>query len=176
MDRRGQDALYEQAITEHGTVIRRLSRGYEADPERRRDLRVICRNWAAAARPFPHSKPPATPLSAAMHRPFGNCSPMTRGWQESVPRASTVPLCCIIRLLLERGAPVDVKDNSYNAIPLDMALWKWHNSPDKERRDRCYEAIALQARVSAILDRDHWNVPQGFGILGKIDSDPAHAG
>ena len=38
MDRREQDALYEQAITEHGTMIRRLGRGYEADPERRRDL------------------------------------------------------------------------------------------------------------------------------------------
>jgi hypothetical protein len=55
---------------------------------------------------------------------------------------------------------------------MDMALWTWLNSLDKERRDRCYEAIALQARAGAILDRDHWNVPQGFGILGKIDSDP----
>jgi len=38
MDRREQDALYEQAATEHGAMIRRLGRGYEADPERRRDL------------------------------------------------------------------------------------------------------------------------------------------
>jgi RNA polymerase sigma-70 factor, ECF subfamily len=38
VNRREQDALYEQAITEHGTMIRRLGRGYEADPERRRDL------------------------------------------------------------------------------------------------------------------------------------------
>jgi len=38
MDRREQDALYEQAITQHGGMIRRLGRGYEADPERRRDL------------------------------------------------------------------------------------------------------------------------------------------
>jgi RNA polymerase sigma-70 factor (ECF subfamily) len=38
MDRREQDALYEQAITEHGAMIRRLDRGYEADPERRHDL------------------------------------------------------------------------------------------------------------------------------------------
>ncbi len=38
MDRREQDTLYGQAITEHGTMIRRLGRGYEADPERRRDL------------------------------------------------------------------------------------------------------------------------------------------
>ena len=38
MDRRGQDALYEQAITEHGAMLRRLARGYEADADRRRDL------------------------------------------------------------------------------------------------------------------------------------------
>ena len=38
MDRREQDALYTQAIAEHGTMIRRLGFGYEADPERRRDL------------------------------------------------------------------------------------------------------------------------------------------
>jgi RNA polymerase sigma-70 factor, ECF subfamily len=38
MERREQDALYEQAVAEHGVVIRRLARGYEADPERRRDL------------------------------------------------------------------------------------------------------------------------------------------
>ena len=38
VDRRQQDALYEQAVTELGTMIRRLSCGYEADRDRRRDL------------------------------------------------------------------------------------------------------------------------------------------
>ena len=38
MDRREQDALYEQAVVEHGTMIRRLVYGYEAGPEQRRDL------------------------------------------------------------------------------------------------------------------------------------------
>jgi RNA polymerase sigma-70 factor, ECF subfamily len=38
VNRRQQDALYEQAIAEHGTMIRRLGYGYEADSERRRDL------------------------------------------------------------------------------------------------------------------------------------------
>ena len=38
MDRRGQDALYQQAIIEHGAMIRRLGCGYEADPGRRGDL------------------------------------------------------------------------------------------------------------------------------------------
>ncbi len=38
MDRREQDALYEQIVAKHGAMIRRLGRGYEAEPDRRRDL------------------------------------------------------------------------------------------------------------------------------------------
>jgi len=38
VERPEQDALYEQASLESGPIIRRIARGYEADPERRRDL------------------------------------------------------------------------------------------------------------------------------------------
>ena len=38
LDRREQDALYEEAHTSFGPTLRRLVRGYEIDPERRRDL------------------------------------------------------------------------------------------------------------------------------------------
>jgi len=38
VDRPRQDALYEQAIADHGGMLQRLSRGYEADPDRRGDL------------------------------------------------------------------------------------------------------------------------------------------
>lgn len=38
VERREQDALYGQAVKEHGAMILRLARGYEADLERRRDL------------------------------------------------------------------------------------------------------------------------------------------
>lgn len=33
-----QDGLYEQAAAEYGAALARLARGYEADPEKRRDL------------------------------------------------------------------------------------------------------------------------------------------
>jgi RNA polymerase sigma-70 factor (ECF subfamily) len=36
--RQKQDALYEQAFTEHRAMIRRLACGYEAETDRRRDL------------------------------------------------------------------------------------------------------------------------------------------
>jgi RNA polymerase sigma-70 factor (ECF subfamily) len=34
----GQDALYERSVAEYGPALVRLARGYEADPEKRRDL------------------------------------------------------------------------------------------------------------------------------------------
>jgi RNA polymerase sigma-70 factor (ECF subfamily) len=34
----GQDDLYERAAAEYGAALGRLTRGYEADPEKRRDL------------------------------------------------------------------------------------------------------------------------------------------
>jgi RNA polymerase sigma-70 factor (ECF subfamily) len=34
----GQDDLYQQAVSEYGAAMGRLTRGYEADPEKRRDL------------------------------------------------------------------------------------------------------------------------------------------
>ena len=55
-----------------------------------------------------------------------------------------------------------------------MALWTWHNAPNEEDRERCYEAIALLARAGAKLDRDHWRDPAKASslMLEKIDSDP----
>jgi RNA polymerase sigma-70 factor (ECF subfamily) len=38
VDRDRQDALYAQASAAHAAVIRRLARGYQADPDRLRDL------------------------------------------------------------------------------------------------------------------------------------------
>ena len=35
---RGQDDLYQQAASEYGAALARLARGYEADPDKRRDL------------------------------------------------------------------------------------------------------------------------------------------
>ena len=37
-DVNGQDDLYERAAAEFGAALGRLARGYEADPEKRRDL------------------------------------------------------------------------------------------------------------------------------------------
>jgi ankyrin repeat protein len=79
----------------------------------------------------------------------------------------------VIKLLLERGAAVNGKDDRFHAAPIDMALWTWQNSAQKDARDRCYEAIALLVRAGAKLDPDHWKNPgeDGSLMLEKIDSD-----
>jgi len=88
--------------------------------------------------------------------------------------AAWSPQIDIIKLLLERGAPIDAKDSRFHATPLDMALWTWNNSPKEKARERCYQAIALLARAGALLDRGHWSDPgqDTSAMLRKIDSDP----
>jgi hypothetical protein len=80
----------------------------------------------------------------------------------------------VVKLLLQRGSPVDVKENNFHATPLDVALWLWDNSRDRTERERCYEVIVLLARAGATLDRGHWHDSAGDrpGMLDKIDSDP----
>jgi len=78
----------------------------------------------------------------------------------------------VVKLLLQRGSPVDAKENNFHATPLDVALWLWDNSRDRTERERCYEVIVLLARAGATLDRRHWHDPAGEGMLDKIDSDP----
>ncbi len=80
----------------------------------------------------------------------------------------------MVRLLLERGAPVEVKDHRFHATPLDVALYVWQNNTDRETRDRCYEVVALLARAGAQFDPQQWHNPEevGPGMSGKIHSDP----
>jgi ankyrin repeat protein len=79
----------------------------------------------------------------------------------------------IIKLLLERGAPVDVIDESYRSTPLDVALWAWQNSRDRETRERCYDVVGLLARAGAKLDPQHWRDPDTneSAMLEKIRAD-----
>jgi ankyrin repeat protein len=59
-----------------------------------------------------------------------------------------------VRLLLDRGAPVHVRDDAHNGTPLDWALYAWETSAGKEaaRRQAFYEVVALLARAGATLD------------------------
>ena len=58
----------------------------------------------------------------------------------------------VVKLLLQRGAPVNVRDERFQGTPLDWALYGWSRSKDKTERERCYEIVALLARAGAELD------------------------
>jgi ankyrin repeat protein len=77
-----------------------------------------------------------------------------------------------IKLLLERGAPVDAKDDRFHATPLDTVLWTWNNASSEEVRLRCYDAVALLVRAGAKFDADHWRDSQKYSaMLEKINAD-----
>jgi ankyrin repeat protein len=79
----------------------------------------------------------------------------------------------VVRLLLQRGVSIDVKDDNFHATPLDVALYTWDNSSDTPRRERCYEVILLLAQAGSELDPGQWHDPNDDrpGMLEKIRSD-----
>lgn len=101
-------------------------------------------------------------------------STRTTDGQTGLHWANYGPHIGVIKLLLERGAAVDAKDNRFHATPLDVALWKWNRTSDGEEREQSYEAVALLARAGAKLDPDRWRDPKEDRslILERIDSDP----
>src|SRR6185369_3882 len=62
-----------------------------------------------------------------------------------------------VRLLLERGSPVDLRDASYDGTPLAWALYGWGNAVERRKLGRYYEVVAMLVRVGAALD-ESWFV------------------
>jgi hypothetical protein len=57
-------------------------------------------------------------------------------------------------MLLQRGAPVNVKDDAFQATPIRWALHAWANSDDSADRERACAVIALLVRAGGQLDPD----------------------
>ncbi|HEY1336577.1 MAG TPA: ankyrin repeat domain-containing protein [Bryobacteraceae bacterium] len=58
-----------------------------------------------------------------------------------------------VRLLLERGAPVNVTDETHGGTPLGWALYAWGNRRPRERERRSYyETVARLVRAGAEVD------------------------
>jgi ankyrin repeat protein len=92
--------------------------------------------------------------------------------QTALHWAAWSPQIDVTKLLLQRGAPVDAKDQRFHATPLDVALWSWNNAAEEDR-EGYYEAVAALARAGGALDRDHWrDRTQGDSpVLRRVDSD-----
>ena len=80
----------------------------------------------------------------------------------------------VIKLLLQRHAPVDAKDKEFSATPLDVALYQWDRSADSTVRERCYEVVEMLVQAGAKLDPQQWlnSDSRRPGMIDKIGSDP----
>lgn len=80
----------------------------------------------------------------------------------------------MVKLLLQRGSPVDIRDRGSRATPLEVALFVWIHSPDEAERERCYDVVALLVLAGAKLDPEQLNRPgqNRSEILARIRSDP----
>jgi ankyrin repeat protein len=75
----------------------------------------------------------------------------------------------IVKLLLERKAPVDVKDKRYDNTPLGWALHGWLYPPPEAKRRNHVKVVALLVAAGAAVDRQ-WleQDPEGQ----KVRADP----
>jgi Ankyrin repeats (3 copies) len=71
----------------------------------------------------------------------------------------------IVKLLLERRSPPDIKDKTYDATPLGWALYGWGHPPET-RDGRYYEAVALLVAAGAPSEPE-WLADE------KVCSDPS---
>jgi hypothetical protein len=58
----------------------------------------------------------------------------------------------LVKLLLKRNAPVDVKDNRYRGTPLGWALYGWCNSAPEANRAGYYEVVACLVAAGATVE------------------------
>ncbi|HEX9407762.1 MAG TPA: hypothetical protein VF975_10635 [Thermoanaerobaculia bacterium] len=76
-----------------------------------------------------------------------------------------------VKLLLERGAPIDQQDETYDGTPLGWALYAWATRTDQPDRESYYEVVALLIRAGTKPDRE-WIEGSMQRIAEKIKADP----
>ena len=79
-----------------------------------------------------------------------------------------------VTLLIERGAPVDAKEERYGGTPLGWALYCWGNSTERGKGERgYYEVVARLVRAGAKLDpRWYEENEERRRAAEKMRSDP----
>jgi len=77
-----------------------------------------------------------------------------------------------VNLLLDYGAPIDVKDDTYGGTPLGWALYGW-GAPERAQRVSYYEVVALLVRAGAKRNPEWYEDNEDRGRAAKrIQSDP----
>ena len=70
----------------------------------------------------------------------------------------------LVKLLLERRAPLDERDETFDGTPLDWALYAWVDPPPEAKNGRYYEVVGLLVAAGATID------PQAF-TNAKVRAD-----
>src|SRR5205823_5479467 len=78
----------------------------------------------------------------------------------------------IVRLLLERGAPADLRDPTFDGTALEWALYGW-DGQERRQSERFAEVVALLQNAGASLDVDRYEShPEGRERLKHVLADP----
>ena len=72
----------------------------------------------------------------------------------------------VAALLLERGAPVDARDDRFHATPLDWAVFAWSRITDPADRERAYQLIERLCRAGATPDVERFGPEMAEQIKG----------
>jgi hypothetical protein len=77
----------------------------------------------------------------------------------------------IVKKLLKRKAPVDVKDKRFGGTPLGWALYGWRNPPLGAKRGNYYEVVALLVAAGAKVDPEWLAENRDRPQIDKVRAD-----
>jgi ankyrin repeat protein len=75
-----------------------------------------------------------------------------RDGQTGLHWATFGPHLAVAELLLQRGAPVDLREKEHDGTPLEWAIYHWAKSSDAGQRERGLDMVTLLARAGAKAD------------------------
>lgn len=78
----------------------------------------------------------------------------------------------IVKRLLERKAPLDVKDKRHGVTPLGWALHAWNDPPLEAEQGRYYEVVARLAAAGATVDSTWFDSHRRSPLVEKLRTDP----
>jgi len=79
----------------------------------------------------------------------------------------------IVKVLLEKKTPLEVRDKSHRGTPLEWALYAWNDPPSDAEHDHYCEVVALLAGAGAKVEVDSawFNSPGRSPIMEKLRRD-----
>ena len=79
----------------------------------------------------------------------------------------------IVKLLLERKAPIELKDGRFRGTPLGWALYAWGDPPPEAEQSQYYDVVALLVAAGATVDSAWPADPRRRSLLiEKMGADP----